>query len=139
MFRHMPETVPSAVVSLQARPPFVLELPRDGMAAALARSALAEIDGHVEDIADRLAVLTTELVTNAVRHGRGAIRLCVAFADGLIRVEVQDDGDCFVAADALAIEGTSAGGFGLKIVEAVADRWGVHRSRGVVWAELDLS
>jgi anti-sigma regulatory factor (Ser/Thr protein kinase) len=125
-------------VCLHARKPIVLELPRDGKAAALARSALAAVHGHVDDVADRLAVLTTELVTNAVRHGRGAIRLRATFDVGLIRVEVQDDGASFVAAEALAIEGTSAGGFGLKIVEALADRWGVDAARGTVWCEVDL-
>jgi anti-sigma regulatory factor (Ser/Thr protein kinase) len=138
MLRHMLQTVPSVVVSLQARPPLVLDLPRDGTAAALARGALAEIEEDDEDIADRLAVLTTELVSNAVRHGGGTIRLRVSFDAEAIRVEVQDEGECFVAAEALAIEGTAAGGFGLKIVEALADRWGVDRARGVVWAELDV-
>jgi anti-sigma regulatory factor (Ser/Thr protein kinase) len=116
----------------------VLELPRDGKAAALARGALAEIENQDEDVFDRLAVLVTELVTNAVRHGRGAIRLRATFDVGVIRVEVQDEGASFAAAEALAIEGTVDGGFGLKIVEALADRWGVDGSRGVVWSELDL-
>jgi anti-sigma regulatory factor (Ser/Thr protein kinase) len=138
MLRHMLQTVPSAVVSLQARRPLELELPRDGKAAALARAAVGEIEGQVEDVTDRLAVLTTELVTNAVRHGRGAIRLRVAFGAESIHVEVQDEGECFAADEALAIEGTTAGGFGLKIVEALADRWGVEPSRGVVWAEVDV-
>jgi anti-sigma regulatory factor (Ser/Thr protein kinase) len=134
----MLQTVPSAVVSLQARRPLELELPRDGKAAALARAAVSGIEGQAEDVTDRLAVLTTELVTNAVRHGRGAIHLRVAFDAESVHVEVQDEGECFAADEALAIEGTAAGGFGLKIVVALADRWGVEPSRGVVWAEVDV-
>jgi anti-sigma regulatory factor (Ser/Thr protein kinase) len=126
-------------MSLQARKPLQLELPRDGGAAALARRALAEIQGLTESVADRLALLATELVTNAVRHGGGDIRLRASFDGGAIRVEVRDDGPGFDVDRSLAMEGTAAGGFGLKIVDRMADRWGADASRGLVWFELDLA
>jgi anti-sigma regulatory factor (Ser/Thr protein kinase) len=126
-------------MSIQARKALHLELPRDAKAAALARVAVAEIEGLAEGVADSLALLTTELVTNAVRHGRGAIRLAVTFAVGKLRVAVADEGGGFVAESALAIEGNAAGGFGLKIIDRLSDRWGVDRRHGVVWFELDLA
>jgi anti-sigma regulatory factor (Ser/Thr protein kinase) len=127
------------MMSLQARKPLQLDLPRDRKSASLARAALAQIDGHTEDVGDRLALVTTELVTNAVRHGRGAIRLAATFDVGTIRVEVADEGGGFLVAAALAIQGSAEGGFGLKIVDRLADRWGADRARGVVWFELDLA
>jgi anti-sigma regulatory factor (Ser/Thr protein kinase) len=127
-------------MSLQARKkPLQLELPRDDGAAALARRALAEIGGTTEGVGHKLALLATELVTNAVRHGRGDVRLRASFEGGAIRVEVRDDGRGFDVGDALAIEGTAAGGFGLKIVDRMADRWGADPPRGLVWFELDLA
>ena len=125
-------------MSLQARKLLELDLPRAGGSAALARGALARIDGFSEEVEHRLALLATELVTNAVRHGRGNIRLLATFAPATIRVEVRDDGGGFDLERSLAIEGTAAGGFGLKIVDRMADRWGADPPRGLVWFELDL-
>ena len=126
-------------MSLQARKPLQLELPRDSGAAALARRVLAEIDSPTKTVAHRLALLATELVTNAVRHGRGDIRLRATFDAGAIRVEVCDDGEGFDVERSLAIEGSAAGGFGLKIVDRMADRWGADAARGLVWFELDFA
>jgi two-component sensor histidine kinase len=124
------------MMSLQAQKPLQLELPRSAHAPALARAALAQIDVQTEDVGDRLALLTTELVSNAVRHGRGAIRLTATFDVALIRVAVEDDGGGFLVEAALAVEGGAAGGFGLKIVDRLADRWGADGTRGHVWFEL---
>jgi anti-sigma regulatory factor (Ser/Thr protein kinase) len=126
-------------MSLQARKPVQLELPRDGGSAAVARRALGEIPGLTDTVAHRLALLATELVTNAVRHGRGDIRLRASFGGGGIRVEVRDDGRGFDVDRSLAMEGTAAGGFGLKIVDRMADRWGADPPRGLVWFELDFA
>ncbi|MCW3062932.1 MAG: ATP-binding protein [Solirubrobacterales bacterium] len=126
-------------MSLQARKPLQLDLPRDGHAAALVRAALAEIPGPTEALGHRLALLATELVTNAVRHGVGQIRFLARFENAIVRVEVRDDGGGFDLERSLAIEGTAAGGFGLKIVDRMADRWGADASRGLVWFELDLA
>jgi anti-sigma regulatory factor (Ser/Thr protein kinase) len=127
------------MMSVQSRKPLQLELPRSAHAPALARAALAEIEGQTEDVGHRLALLTTEIVTNAVRHGRGAIRLSATFDVGLIRVAVEDEGGGFLVEAALAVEGGAAGGFGLKIVDRLADRWGADGARGHVWFELALA
>jgi two-component sensor histidine kinase len=83
----------------------------------------------------RLSILVTELVTNAVRHGGGSVRVRVEYEDGVVRGEVSDGGGGFDRAAELAIEGTADGGFGLKIVDRMADRWGTEP--GIVWFELD--
>ena len=98
----------------------------------MARAMLAPIERETDS---RLSVLVTELVTNAVRHGGGSVRLSVQHADGVVRAEVRDGGAGFDRSAKLAIEGNADGGFGLKIVDRMADRWGAEP--GLVWFELE--
>jgi two-component sensor histidine kinase len=89
--------------------------------------------------ADDAALLTSELVTNAVAHsvsGRGGtFTVTVTHRVGDLLVEVADDGgpwEPHTTADAQH-------GRGLLIVTAVARAWGVtgDDSGRVVWVELD--
>jgi hypothetical protein len=82
-----------------------------------------------------LLTIVTELVTNSVRHGPGApidVRLQVA-DDGTVRGEVEDQGEGEVAIREITC---GAGGFGLRLVDAVAERWGVHEGSTHIWLEL---
>jgi signal transduction histidine kinase len=45
--------------------------------------------GEHADLAEQIV---SELVTNAIRHGDGPVRVCVSYACGDLRVEVHDDG-----------------------------------------------
>jgi anti-sigma regulatory factor (Ser/Thr protein kinase) len=119
-----------------------IELPGGPWSPRLARRAVEELFGTELD-ADRLAsveLLTTELVSNAVRHG-GAdegkqVVLYLALAPGCLRIEVCDPGDGFEL-DTPAPYGE--GGYGLFIVSEVSSRWGVSRDVGnCAWFELDL-
>jgi anti-sigma regulatory factor (Ser/Thr protein kinase) len=119
-----------------------VELPGGPRSPQLARRAVEEHFAAELD-EDRLAsvdLLTTELVSNAVRHGGAdegkSVVLHLALAPGCLRIEVCDPGTGFAA-------GTPApygeGGYGLFIVSEVSSRWGV--SNGVdncAWFELDL-
>src|SRR6266487_2888137 len=93
--------------------------------------------GRVEDHVDDVALLASELATNAVLHGARPIAVAVEAGGHRLRVEVSD------AAPALPVEldlgPEIENGRGLAIVEAVADEWGAERVAGdgkVVWAEL---
>ena len=91
---------------------------------------------HVEDVDTAAVLLVSELVTNSVIHGGGTtpIEVGVTIGDRL-RVEVTDHGSCF----RLGSLGRRKGGlgFGLYIVEQLADAWGMSMD-GVtrVWFEL---
>lgn len=76
------------------------------------------------DTLDVAKLLTSELVTNAVRYGGAPLHLTVASADGgCVRVEVQDS---MPGAPRLRDAGPDAeGGRGLRLVEALASAWGV--------------
>jgi len=87
---------------------------------------------------DDARLLVSELVTNSVRHAAqpaGApVHMRADAADGVIRVEVHDQGHGPVfrhGADG------QPGGYGLDLVERIATRWGVSRDHGTrVWFEL---
>lgn len=84
-----------------------------------------------------LMLLVSELVTNAVRHARSdrfEVRLDVG--PETLRLEVHDEGGGFEPRIEPSDDGT--GGYGLFIVDRLADRWGVERDAGgVIWLELD--
>jgi anti-sigma regulatory factor (Ser/Thr protein kinase) len=88
------------------------------------------------DRADDVSLCVSELATNALVHGvppgRGFL-LRVRYDGAVLRVEVHDSGSGWPC----LAEGAGEGGRGLRIVDALADKWGVgHRDPGkVVWAE----
>ena len=84
----------------------------------------------------------TELVTNSVQHpaasGADEVELSVRLSPEAVRVEVGDRGEGFELAR-VAQERGPGGGWGLYIVDLLADRWGVERSDHTrVWLEIDL-
>jgi anti-sigma regulatory factor (Ser/Thr protein kinase) len=109
-------------------------------AAAEARHALAGIalsDGRERDV----RLLVSELVTNAVRHANLApgdvILLVIDVEDRVLRVEVHDPGGGFVPR-APAPDPARPSGWGLYLVEELADRWGVDSDeQTLVWFEVD--
>ena len=111
----------------------------DPNAPPAARRALQGLDGHVgERLLERAGIVVTELVTNSVRHARLApaqqIELRVSARRRLLRIEVIDDGDGF---DPTAIRPDTeqrVGGWGLRLVADLTDRWGVEVSHSTrVW------
>lgn len=92
-----------------------------------------------EDVCRTAALLTSELVTNAVLHGRTGAVLRVENPPPLIRVSVFDGNpDLPPLGESPSLDATS--GRGLHIVAALADRWGVEPRDGgkAVWFELDM-
>lgn len=92
---------------------------------------------------DDATLIASELVTNAVIHSgcatREVIEVRVWKRSRRIMISVRDPGSS--GKQAVVTEGDLAGygGFGLKVVEAVALAWGAERVDGYrVWAELAL-
>ncbi|WP_406317886.1 ATP-binding protein [Streptosporangium sp. NBC_01639] len=98
-------------------PPEPCSVPR---ARHLVRDWLAArgLDGQTE-VAELLA---SELVTNALRHARGTIRLALFFEDGLLRCEVED-GNPALPRPGRAHE-DDEGGRGLHLLELLSCCWG---------------
>ena len=114
-----------------------LALPRDPSAAADARRELHRRLDHTlhQDVLDALSLVVSELVTNAVMHGQGAIRFRLQLASGDLRGDVIDDGDGFEH-ELRAAGPHATAGRGLLIVDRLTTRWGVHEGTTHVWFEM---
>jgi anti-sigma regulatory factor (Ser/Thr protein kinase) len=115
-------------------------LRRDESAPARARAAIGDLaDGQVPDERrDMALLLTSEVVTNALLHARpsGDIELHGTLKDGHLRVEVLDQGPGFGPPKPRS-SSDRPGGYGLRLLEAAATRWGTSRGdRFTVWFEL---
>jgi len=87
------------------------------------------------------ALVLSELVANAIRHGEGRIDVCLSRRPGALRIAVSDaGGPAEIAAQAPPPETSS--GRGLAIVEHFASAWGVRQLPGggkTVWAALPVT
>ena len=104
-------------------------LVRDQLAESLPGDAVAEIE-----------LLTSELVSNAIRHARigdGTIGLNIAVGPRTIRVSVVDGGAGFEPTNLVRSSGDEEGGWGLFLVEEMSDRWGSRKDPHLVWFEID--
>jgi len=86
-----------------------------------------------------VVLAVSELVTNAVVHGRPPIELSATRADDRLRIGVSDAEPQFAPAPALGV--LAVGGRGLRIVAALADETGVdcHPTTKTVWASWRLT
>jgi serine/threonine-protein kinase RsbW len=114
-------------------------------APATARAAVAPwlATRMSERLLGDVQLLLSELVTNSVLHAQGpghaAIRVSVEICDGLVHLEVEDGGDDAVIAPRPP-DHEHGGGFGLYLVESLAERWGSrHDGSTCVWADLAIS
>ncbi|MET7335707.1 ATP-binding protein [Nonomuraea sp. NPDC005650] len=107
-----------------------------GRARRAARAQLAE--WGLQPACDFAELLISELVTNAVRHARGLVRMSLSAADGLLRCEVEDDSP--MPPRARAARRDEEGSRGLLLVEVLSSGWGsVPTGTGkVVWFELPV-
>ncbi len=112
------------------------QLPGEPASIARARHAVLRTC-HAWDLGDaaNAELVVSELVANAVLHGWGRVTLRLHDTGEGLRIEVEDSNPT----PPVATEGHPGriGGFGMRIVERLAD-WGWRPSRGgkVVWARV---
>jgi two-component sensor histidine kinase len=127
-----PEDMP--LMATQAKT-LTVELPPVPASARRARRALMA-GGLDPDLDHTVSLLATELVTNSVRHAAvpGDIRIEATLAEGYARIEVIDGGSGFDPEVRHEVNG-----FGLRLVDKLASRWGVQREADGtrVWFEVD--
>jgi anti-sigma regulatory factor (Ser/Thr protein kinase) len=127
--------------------PVEVRLALDVHAPAAARAAMTGAlgDGVPAVVLDRAQLLVSELATNSVQHSGAApgdeLVLRVERSTTAVRLEVEDSGRG-KAVVARPPDVNGGGGFGLNLVHALSERWGVeHAVAGStrVWAQLSLT
>jgi anti-sigma regulatory factor (Ser/Thr protein kinase) len=93
-----------------------------------------------EPVLDDVKLMVSELVTNGIVHGSSEADEPVmldVLVNGDIRCRVLDHGEGF----ATRARETRSGGWGLQVVEQLADRWGIQCSpqQTEVWFERHCS
>lgn len=118
-------------------------LPADATAAAIARQFVDDNRDHIRaDLIGDAQLLVSEIVTNAVRHGRPDITLVVRVEPPAIGIAVHDHGDSLPTSTPSPPPVSQPSGRGLVIVDAIASAWGVTPDAGsgpgkVVWFEIE--
>ncbi|TPQ23434.1 SpoIIE family protein phosphatase [Streptomyces sporangiiformans] len=92
---------------------------------------------QVADAADTILLVVSELVTNALVHTQGAVRVDLILAADRVRVAVTDSSPR-APAKPVIVDWESTGGRGLLLVEAMSASWGsVPVGAGKqVWSEI---
>jgi anti-sigma regulatory factor (Ser/Thr protein kinase) len=118
-----------------------IDLPGGLQAPQMARRAIEQhfSAGLSGELLGSVQLLTTELVSNAVRHGGAGeeetVVLHLATSESCLRVEVCDSGSGFQPGHPTPY---GEGGYGLFLVSEVSSRWGVSHDEGnCAWFELD--
>ena len=136
-----PRTAPAPARSRATRSfPFDRDAPREARHFALGLLRSWRLEQHCGvNLASDVAIVVSELATNAVRHARSGFTVSLMLAADAIQIRVEDarplagshgDPPLPVSPD-----------HGLGLVDAVAGRWGVQPADGgkTVWAELPLT
>lgn len=131
----MPAAGVAAVFDL---PEHQLELPAYPASAGAARrfvgNALDSYGFHDGTVTETALLLTSELVTNALLYTAGTIGVAVGLAGDCVRVSVGDRSPVLPRRRAVGPDATS--GRGLRLVDALAEDWGVDHVLGdgkAVW------
>jgi anti-sigma regulatory factor (Ser/Thr protein kinase) len=116
------------------------ELAGGPYAVTAARLALADLESQLDpSVAFDCRLLVSELVTNSVQHAQvsadDSIVLVVNFSEKTVRVEVRDGGPGFDPPATPPPDDADAG-WGLFLVEQLADGWGVGEDGKGVWFEI---
>ncbi|MCW2681301.1 MAG: sensor protein [Frankiales bacterium] len=122
-----------------ATPPVPVELPQDRTAASVARARTRTVLGNwrMPGLLDPLLLVVSELVGNAVRHGRPPVAMLLRRTARGVRVEVHDEATTAPRRAAGLPADSAESGRGSFLVDAVSDETGVEQIPGdgkVVWA-----
>lgn len=117
-----------------------LKLKCDERAPHVVRSSLARLE-DLERVVQDLLLISSELVTNAILHSgcrrTDELEVSLTRCEGGFCLAVADPGRSGRTADLAPVRPPGDGGFGLRIVDKLAARWGQARESGyLVWAEV---
>jgi anti-sigma regulatory factor (Ser/Thr protein kinase) len=145
--RMTPSGLPSRVII--APPPVIRVLPGVPESATVARRLTRQLLGAHHPVADTAMLLMSELVTNSVMHSRsrrpgGTVTVAVCAGPTSVLIQVRDDGgpsEPQLPAGRGGPEGGGAEhGYGLLLVDALAETWGTSATTDgrVTWCRLAI-
>ncbi len=121
--------------------PLVRRLPAQATSASEARGLVRRLLGDVgrDDLGEPAALLVSEVVTNALLHAGTPVDLRLSYDHGSLLAEV---GDGTPHLPSMRRYGSSSGtGRGLRLLDQMADEWGVNAREGgkTVWFRLSAA
>jgi anti-sigma regulatory factor (Ser/Thr protein kinase) len=96
---------------------------------------------HDPQLVERLVLVTSELVTNAIVHARTDVGLDVTVQDSSIVLEVTDSSPAPIPPPRVP-DPEDTSGRGLFLVDVLSDAWGVRSAQGggkTVWIRVDAA
>jgi anti-sigma regulatory factor (Ser/Thr protein kinase) len=126
----------------RVRGPVLRVLPGTAESARAARRLARQLLGDADPSAETVMLLVTELVTNAIVHSQsgapgGTVTVALCPGPAGVLVQVRDDGGttepCLAAGS-----GGGEHGYGLLLVDSLADSWGTLPSPGgrITWCRV---
>lgn len=115
------------------RAPMLRVLPGTPQSAGAARQIARQLLGDEHPATETAMLLLSELVTNSVLHSRsgepgGSVTVALCIGPAGILIQVRDDGGpSEPRVSAVAADGAERG-YGLLLVDVLADRWGTISS-----------
>ncbi|MER5960616.1 ATP-binding protein [Streptomyces sp. NPDC001893] len=114
--------------------PIARELTSVRQARRLVRAQLG--DWELEGLADTAELLVSELVTNALRHTRGPLRLNLQVRGSRLRCEVEDTDPTGPVRS--VVDADAEGGRGTELLDLLTEAWGSTRTATgkTTWCEM---
>jgi serine/threonine-protein kinase RsbW len=132
----------------QAKAPVLSVLPGAPESASAARQMARQLLGDRHPAAETVQLVVSELVTNAIVHSRsgapgGSVTVALCPGSGGVLVQVRDDGgpsEPRISGQAAHAGNEAEQGYGLLLVDALADSWGTISSPDgrITWCRIGV-
>jgi two-component sensor histidine kinase len=117
--------------------PFTATLPRAAGSVRAARELVgSQSTGLSVTQLEDAGLMVSELVTNALVHGAGVITIRITAGRDELMIEVADEGRGTVA---IVPAPGALGGWGLRVVDELADAWGAENGSTRVWFSMRVA
>jgi anti-sigma regulatory factor (Ser/Thr protein kinase) len=143
MRTHDPAAPPAVPRSRPVRMPVLRVLPGTPESAGLARALAREVLGDSHPALETVLLVVSELVTNAIIHSLsgadgGTVLLALCPGPAGILIQVRDNGGPWRPLELVKPGMAGEHGYGLVLVDALADSWGTLASTQgrVTWCRI---
>ncbi len=143
MRTHDSPALPAVPRRRPVRMPVLRVLPGTPESAGLARALAREVLGDTHPALETVLLVVSELVTNAIIHSQsgaagGTVLLALCPGPAGILIQVRDNGGPWRPLEVVQPGTAAEHGYGLLLVDALAERWGTLTSTQgrVTWCRI---